>query len=133
MKIFCIGLNKTRTTSLHNMFHKFGYKINNQHKAERMLDQYISNNFDGYLKYCELFDFFQDVPFSLPKTYEILEKKFPNAKFILSVRNDSETWVNSLIKYHNKVLYHGRKPTKSVVVTEIPSRCTSASSTGNPL
>jgi hypothetical protein len=57
-------------------------------------------------------NFFQDVPFSLPKLYEFLDKKFPNSKFILTIRNNSDEWYHSLVNFHknfdniNYYIYH---------------------------
>ena len=46
---------------------------------------------------------------------EILEKEFPDAKFILSVRDSSEIWYNSLVKFHDKGFFHGKKVTSDLM------------------
>ena len=53
---------------------------------------------------------FQDVPFSLPFTFEILDFSFPGAKFILSVRGSADEWYDSLIRFHTHIVGKGRTP-----------------------
>lgn len=107
-KIFCIGWNKTGTTSLAKTFSEMGYKVGVQHKAEILIDDYFSGNYESIIDYCKSADFFQDIPFSNTNIYEILENVYPQAKFILSIRNNSETWYNSLVKFHDNGFYHGK-------------------------
>lgn len=102
-KVFCIGRNKTGTTSIMTYFEKSGYVVGNQNKAEELTDRYYFNgDFEEIIKYCYSADAFQDVPFSYPDTYKYLEKEFPDAKFILTIR-DSESWYNSLVSFHGKL------------------------------
>ena len=53
---------------------------------------------------------FQDIPFSLPFTFELLDFSFPGAKFILSVRGSADEWYDSLIRFHTKIIGKGRTP-----------------------
>jgi hypothetical protein len=112
-KIFCIGRNKTGTTSLKSAFKDLGFIVGKQRRAELLLDEYISGNFEPIIKYCKSAQVFQDVPFSYPDTFKYLDKAFPGSKFILSVRDSPEQWYNSILKFHSK-LYgkNGRLPTK---------------------
>lgn len=55
------------------------------------------------MRYCETADAFQDIPFSFPKVYEKLYERFPDAKFILTVRDNADQWVDSLMGFHNKI------------------------------
>lgn len=99
MKIFGIGLSKTGTTSLNRALnilkvssahdlHGGNYSIN-----EYILDL-INNNFDHYI--WSSFDGFTDIP--IPLYYKDLDRKFPNSKFILTVRSKS-SWVGSCDKH----------------------------------
>lgn len=108
-KIFCIGANKTGTTSLGHTLKHLGFNLGNQRQAELLADDYMSNKFERIIDYCKSANVFQDIPFSLPETYKHLDKEFPNAKFILSIRDNPEMWYNSLVNFHNKVFFHGRK------------------------
>jgi hypothetical protein len=48
-KIFCIGCNKTGTTSLETAFKDWGYKLGNQTIAERLVDSYLDRDFEEKL------------------------------------------------------------------------------------
>jgi hypothetical protein len=103
-RIFCIGFNKTGTSSLSGFFRGEDYIVAPQTPFECNLYSYISGNYETF-EYMIENDFsgcvfFQDVPFSLPKIYEFLDKKFPNSKFILTIRNNSDEWYHSLVNYH---------------------------------
>ncbi len=54
---------------------------------------------------------FQNVPFSLPFTFQALDMRFPGSKFILTVRDSPEQWYQSLIRFHAKLFGHGNTPT----------------------
>lgn len=112
-KIFCIGQNKTGTTSLKKFFEDHGFKVGNQEKAELLIDQYIIRNWKPILKYCETADVFQDIPFSNDYLYILLDHYFPNSLFILSERDSPEQWYNSITKFHAKLFGNERNiPTK---------------------
>jgi len=109
MKIFCIGFNKTGTTSQSKLFLDEGLKIapeppfasitsayftgNDSESFNKKVIAYIKQHFND----CE---FFQDTPFYFPGMYIDLYEAFPNAKFILSVRNSPEDWYYSLINFY---------------------------------
>lgn len=100
-KVFCIGFNKTGTTSLENLLSMFGFRTGNQPVGEILsLDWLVNRNAERIIKYCHTADAFQDAPFSFPGLYKVLDNAFPNSKFILTVRNNPEEWFNSLIKFH---------------------------------
>src|SRR5690606_39066036 len=112
-KIFCIGQNKTGTTSLQKFFEDHGYKVGDQPTAELLIDDYIARNWKPILKYCETAEVFQDIPFSNDYLYVLLDFYFPNAKFILSERDNADQWYNSITKFHTKLFgKNGNVPTK---------------------
>lgn len=102
-KIFCIGQNKTGTTSLKKFFQDHGFKVGDQPTAELLIDDYIARNWKPILKYCETAEVFQDFPFSNDYLYVLLDYHYPNAKFILSERDSPEQWYNSITKFHSKL------------------------------
>lgn len=112
-KIFCIGRNKTGTTSLKKAFEDLNYIVGNQRKAEKLLPDYKENNFGTIVQYCSSARVFQDFPFSYPGTFRHLDKAYPGSKFILTLRDSPEQWYNSLIKFHAKKFGNGNIPTKS--------------------
>tara|TARA_R110002096_G_scaffold76999_5_gene181653 strand:+ start:3862 stop:4533 length:672 start_codon:yes stop_codon:yes gene_type:complete len=110
-KIFCIGFNKTGTTSLKVLFAKLGFVVGEQREAESLLSEIQMGNYEGLLRHIKKAQFFQDYPFSTPNTYKVLDEKYPNAKFILSVRDSPEAWYNSLVKFHSLKFNNGNFPT----------------------
>jgi hypothetical protein len=116
-KIFCIGQNKTGTTSLKKAFQDLGYLVGNQREAEKLLPFYLSGDFRPIVEYCKSAQVFQDVPFSCPGMFEVLDKHFPGSKFILSVRDSSEQWYESLTKFHAKIFGGGQLPLKEQLQT----------------
>lgn len=112
-KIFGIGNNKTGTTSLRRAMEGLGYTVGDQGVAELMMDQWSKRDFKKIIRYCHTAQFFQDVPFSKPYTFVILDYAFSNSKFILTIRDSPEQWYNSLTKFHAKKWgKEGRVPTK---------------------
>lgn len=107
-KIFCIGFNKTGTTSLEKALIDFGYQMGNQPTAENLLYHYVKGNWAQILAYCESANAFQDTPFSLPNTWKVLINRFPEAKFILTYRSE-EDWYASITKFHSKRFGGGKR------------------------
>lgn len=112
-KVFCIGLNKTGTTSIDSALRILGYRLGRQGKAEVLVQECLQGNYRRLERHCYSADAFQDMPFSLPGIYRFLDKAFPNAKFILTVRDSAAQWYRSLIRFHSKKWADGRRtPTR---------------------
>mgnify|MGYP000075887805 CR=1 FL=1 len=111
-KYFCIGRNKTGTTSLKKAFQQLRFPVGYQRVAEKLYDQYyFEGNFEPIVKYCQTAQVFQDVPFSCPNTFKYLDKAYPESKFILTVRDDAEQWYQSIVRFHGKSFgLNGRVP-----------------------
>lgn len=107
-KIFCIGFNKTGTTSIEVLLKNCGVLVGNQRKAELLTESYLKGDVSALIKYCRSARGFQDVPFSLPETYKVLDKFYPESKFILTVRDDPEQWYRSVTNFSKKL--HGKMP-----------------------
>lgn len=112
-KIFCIGQNKTGTTSIQEVLRQLDYKVANQAIGEELVKEWGDRKFDNIIKLVKSADAFQDVPFSSNFTYIILDYVFPKSKFILTVRDDKDAWYNSLIRFHTKLLGKDSRPTAS--------------------
>jgi len=91
-KVFCIGLNKSGTTSLHLAFQKLGLKsVHFKDDNGNNIKDIIKNNSDnGYklLNGIEHYDAYSD--WNHPSTnilFKDLDKQYPNSKFILNTRN----------------------------------------------
>ncbi len=109
-KIFCIGRNKTGTTSLKKALEDFGYTVGCQHTAEKLFRHYKDRDFRPLIDYCASATAFQDIPFSLPYTFGALDQAFPGSKFILTIRDEAE-WFDSLVRFQAKMHGDGKTPT----------------------
>ena len=110
-KIICVGQLKTGTKTLKQIFEQLGikvssnpniYKINNIEYSEVNSIPIDTNNFFNNISYLqknlEMFDFFHDVPYSF--NCELIDKQYPNSKFILTIRDEND-WFKSLINYQH--------------------------------
>lgn len=103
-KIFCIGSNKTGTTSLDSSMRTLGFTSMPEDLAYQYLalgqnDQIQNEIFRTLLKKeCAQFNFFEDLPFCYRENYKAIDEFFPDAKFILSIRNPEE-WFSSCIRW----------------------------------
>jgi len=107
MKIFCIGYNKTGTTSLYQSIKNLGFYTdeNTLREGENLMNYAIKNDYNTILRWIEKntkVELFKDVPFSIPNIWKILYKKYPNAKYILSERDSSDQWYKSIKNFHIK-------------------------------
>lgn len=107
-KVFCVGRNKTGTTSLTKAMAHLGYVVGDQHSGEKLIRAWGMRDFSRIASYCKFGQFFQDIPFSLPYTFQAVDMFFPGSKFILTIR-DAESWYNSMVKFHRLDKVHGNK------------------------
>ena len=84
-KIFCIGLSRTGTTSLHRILLDLGFK--SVHFCDFLIDD--KPDFSK----CIDFDAFGDTP--IPLLYKDLDYKYPNSKFIITIRQ-KQGWLKSM-------------------------------------
>jgi len=122
MKIFCIGFNKTATTSLSSFFRKNEFLVAPENPFEKLLDVYLEKDFETIIDFINTnfseYQVFQDIPFSLPQLYKTLYEKYPDAKFILTVRNNKDDWYYSLLNYHKSLFGDISQPEKIFYVKE---------------
>ncbi len=111
-KIFCVGFNKTGTTTLLQEFKSLGYATGNPLEAQLIANRhYFRGEFRPIINYCATAQVFQDAPFSYPGTFRHLDDAFPGSRFILSVRDSADQWYSSLTRFHAKLFGNGRVPT----------------------
>ena len=97
-KVVGIGLPKTGTTTLGYCFRRFGFK-------HRTFDMDLAvkvkrAQLEQVLKEAEKYETFEDWPwFSI---YRELDQRFPNSKFILTLRKDTAAYVASLKGHHER-------------------------------
>jgi len=92
-KVFCIGYVKTGTNSVYHALRKLGYR------TVRLLRIGLEpkNGWVFYIKKLN-YDAFTDFPMNQDDLYKKLDKAFPTARFILTVRNP-QSFVKSYVNY----------------------------------
>ena len=100
-KIFCIGFNKTGTSSLGKSLQMLGYRHSTFNK--KVWRKYYKNNeIVKILKYTAKFDSVDDLPWLKEDMIPILDRVFPNSKFIYLTR-DEESWQKSIYNWTYKI------------------------------
>ena len=116
MKIFCIGYNKTGSTSLYHAVKKLGFigDLSTMIEGEFLMNNVKEGDLKSVIDWIEKrsdVELFKDVPFSIPHVWKSLYQKYPDAIFILSERDSSQQWYNSIYKFHNLGFRFSDKPT----------------------
>lgn len=112
-KVFVIGFNKTGTTTIEHALKEFGYNLGDQYAGEKLLKDLSKGEYSRLKTFVKTAEAFQDVPFSLPGIYEMLYEWYPNAKFILSIRDNEDQWFNSISKFHSKLFDQKHPPSET--------------------
>lgn len=98
-KVFCVGRNKTGTTTMKEVLSHYGYRLGPQAEAERFVWEHQWNMGPAFWDWVDRHEAFQDVPFSsswfLPELYE----RYPDARYVLTVR-DPDEWFESIANHH---------------------------------
>jgi len=102
-KVFCIGANKTGTSTMEAVFRDLGLRTAPQEEGERAGVQFHRGQFEPLRDYIRAHDAFQDAPFSIKTTYAQVDALFPGSRFILTYR-PADDWFRSLVSYHAKVM-----------------------------
>jgi hypothetical protein len=110
-KVFVIGFNKSGTTSVEHALMELGFILFDQGEGTKVFNKLIKEDYSDLFELITTAEAFQDIPFSFPLVYEVLDEKFPGSKFILTVRDSPEQWFNSLTKFHSKIWGEGELPT----------------------
>ncbi|MGB5965064.1 MAG: sulfotransferase [Sulfurimonadaceae bacterium] len=110
-KVFCVGQNKTGTTTVEAVLKSLGYKMGDQVKGEMLMSEWAVRDFKNIVNLCKTADAFQDIPFSNDFTYTVLDYAFPKSKFILTVRDNKDEWYESITRFHTKLVGKDRLPT----------------------
>ena len=107
-RVFCLGLNKTSTTSISDDLENLGF--NTFPNTDSLFNGYLAllfnDNIGTFIDFVEntKFTFFNDVPISTTVIGKKLIRYTPNSKFILSVRNNPELWVKSVKKFFHEYI-----------------------------
>ena len=103
-KVFCLGFQKTGTTSIEWVLQDMGYQVAKAYKqSDAKFSKMLENRDLSEIKrVSELFDAFQDIPWFI--FYKEFDQWYPNSKFILTIR-DSASWWNSFLRYFRTEYY----------------------------
>lgn len=100
-KIFGLGFSKTGTTSLEKALALLDYKVCaghfNNNYTNYLIALYVNKDYKELMKFTTLFDAFADGPWGGGDLYKHLYEKYPQAHYILTIR-DPEKWYNSFEK-----------------------------------
>lgn len=96
-KVFCIGYNKTGTTSLGAALSMLGYNHSSFNRRVYR-NYYLKGRINKVLWYTSKFKSFDDLPWLKEDMIPLLDKYFPESKFIYLYR-DEEDWKQSFVSY----------------------------------
>ena len=92
IKVIGVGLNRTGTKTLGYYLKKWGFR----HKSYDLDAFHLlrSGRIDALLEMMNEYDSFEDWPW--PLMFREIDARFPNARFVLTVRRTPEVWYRSL-------------------------------------
>lgn len=98
-KIFCIGMNKTGTTSIGHALGMLGYARSGWtgQSAQFTLRWHEGQVSPKMIEVMARHDVFEDIPW--PLYFRELDKMCPNAKFVLTLRRDEAAWLSSIQRH----------------------------------
>ena len=97
-KVFCIGLNKTGTSSMKGCFQALGLgpvsspKLPARKGTHFLADITYRNDYRAALSYARRYRSFEDRPWNVWEMYRQLDQAFPGSLYILTVREPEEWW-----------------------------------------
>ena len=96
-KVFCIGLGKTGTTTFGLLMQEFGYRhlVGPQKLG---LQLWKAGRLDWLFELTDRKESFDDFPY--PYIYEDLARRYPDARFVLTLRRSAEEWYESLVSHN---------------------------------
>ncbi|MEL6237260.1 MAG: sulfotransferase family protein [Pseudomonadota bacterium] len=92
-KVFCIGFQKTGTSSVRDALASVGYRVTGVFGRDVDLAELRATFVERGLKIAAQYDAVEDMPW--PLMYRELDAAFPGSKFILTIR-DTDRWYASI-------------------------------------
>lgn len=102
-KVFCIGFQKTGTSSLRDALGSLGYDVAGVFGRETPLDELRDTFVQRGLEIAAKHDAVEDMPW--PLMFRQLDAAFPGSKFILTLR-DTDRWYRSIADHFGANPYH---------------------------
>lgn len=103
-KVFCIGYNKTGTTTIGKAFGLLGYR-NSSFNRRVWRDLYLRGEIESVIKYTARFSSFDDLPWLKEDMIPILDKRFPGSRFVYLFREEA-AWKKSYLDWSYQVTGH---------------------------
>ena len=100
-KVFCIGYNKTGTTSLGKALKILGYRHTSFNKRV-WRDFYRNGKVEQIVRYTAKFEALDDLPWLLEDMIPVMDQAFPGSKFIYLER-DEDSWKKSYSLWRQKL------------------------------
>lgn len=98
-KVFCVGLSKTGTKTLARCLEILGY--DHFGWREGLTERVLTGSVEEAFEIADSHESFDDWPW--PALYLELDERYPDARFILTVRRDVDTWFRSLVAHADRV------------------------------
>ena len=92
-KVFCVGFQKTGTTSLERALRTLGYRVAGVFGRKLTLEELGLTAIETGLRIAAEHDAVQDMPW--PLMFRELDAAFPGSRFVLTVR-DTDNWYKSI-------------------------------------
>lgn len=102
-KVFCIGFQKTGTSSLRDALQTLGYSVTGVFGRDVPLGDLRETYVERGLKIAQEYDAVEDMPW--PLMFRELDQAFPGSKFILTLR-DTDRWYKSIAGHFGPNPYH---------------------------
>lgn len=93
-KVFCIGFQKTGTTSMETALKLLDYRVASVFGRDMELELLQDKFVERGIEIADNFDAVQDMPW--PLIFRELDQAFPKSKFILTVRDEDAWWASIL-------------------------------------
>lgn len=95
-KVFVLGLSKTGTTSIGDALERLGYRRLGWRdiRSRHLVHTWANGEYAPLVELTRYYDAFEDLPW--PFMYKEMADLYPEAKFVLSLRKDEETWLRSM-------------------------------------
>jgi hypothetical protein len=97
-KVFGIGLHKTGTSTLRECFRILGYNVCPEELAYLTRFTAAARDYRDCIAMAKRYDAFEDSPWNYAGVYQVLDVVFPDARFVLTMR-DRESWFRSLLRW----------------------------------
>lgn len=102
-KIFCIGFQKTGTSSLRDALAQIGYSVTGVFGRDVPLAELRETYVARGLEIARRYDAVEDMPW--PLMFRELDAAFPGSKFILTIR-ETDRWYKSIATHFGPNPYH---------------------------